>query len=146
MSEVKLESLVKKETKPRESLKEQRYHRGRDKKNRRQPASRTPKYTGNTEDLKGHVFDLGYNQSDQYTATIREISQYVGKNYKYGADVKISIDSLTELTLVMPTDPIYPDPGSPSSVIKILRERSVDAYVRRAEIPDQNLKTLHSLV
>ena len=77
MPEVKTESPAKKETSPRETPKERRYRRGRGKKTRRQQAPKTPKYTGDTEDLKGNVFDLGYNQSDQYTTTVRELSQYV---------------------------------------------------------------------
>ena len=146
MSETKQDSPVKRETKPRESPKDKRYRRGRGKKSRRQPALKTPKYTGDTEELKGHVFDLGYNQSDQCTTTTREISHHVGKTYKYGADVKRSIDSLTQLVLQVPTDPVYPDPANPSPVIKRLQERSVDAYVRRMEILEQNLRTLYSLI
>ena len=146
MPESTVESPVKRETKTRESPKERQYRRGKGKKSRRPPAPRTHKYTGDEEVLKGHVFDIGYNQSDQYTTTIREISQHVAKTYKNGSDVKKSIDTMEHLTLDMPTDPVYPDPIDPSPVIKHLWNRSVDAYARRVELLEQNMKTLFSLV
>ena len=92
------------------------------------------------------MFDLGYNQSDQYTTTIKEISQHVAKTYKNGTDVKQSIDNMTPLVIDMPLDPVYPDPDDPSPIIKRLWSRSVDTYARRVEILEQNMKTLYSLV
>ena len=146
MPEVKVESPAKQETKIRESPKERRYRRGKGKKQRRQTAPRSPKYTGSEEELKGHVFDLGYNQSYQYTTTVKEISQHVAKTYKNGSDVKKSIDNMAHLIIDMPLDPVYLDPDDTSPVIKRLWSRSVDTYARRVETLEQNMKTLYSLV
>ena len=146
MIEVKEKGSPKRETKARVSPQEKRRRRGRGRNSRRQPAQRTPKYTGDTDDLKGHIYDIGYNQSDQYTTTTREIAHHVGRTYKHGADVKRSIDELTQLSLQVPTDPVHPDPSNPSAVVKRIWEREVDTYARRKDILEHNLRTLYSLI
>ena len=71
----------------------------------------------------------------------------MGKTYKNGADVKRSIDELIPITLtVVPSDPVYPDPTHPSPVVKRIWERNFDAYIRRRDILDQNLRTLYSFI
>ncbi len=45
------------------------------------------KFDGKCEELKGHIFDCtDVRQSDQYSRTVKEIAEYVGRTYKYGAD------------------------------------------------------------
>ena len=107
---------------------------------------RGTKFIGNTEDLGDHIYDIGYNQSDQYTTTTREISHHVGRTYKNGADVERSIDGLTPLVLDIPVDPVYPDESNLSKVVIRIWEREVDGYVRRKDTLDQNLRTLYSLI
>ena len=132
--------------KKKESPRDRRFRRGKGKKARRNPLARGPKFTGDTEDLKDHVYDVGYNQSDQYTTTTREISHHVGRSYKNGADVKRSIDGLRPMVIPIPPDPVHPDPLNPSAVLIRIWEREVDGYVRRKDTLDQNLRTLYSLI
>ena len=73
----------------REPPRDRKYRRGKGKQSRRKSVTKSPRYTGITDELKDHVFDIGYNQCDQYTTTVREISHHVGRTYKNGADVKI---------------------------------------------------------
>jgi hypothetical protein len=71
---------------PPPTKKPNRYYRG----------STTPSVTavkeepvrGRNEGLKGHVFKCtDGRQIDQFTVTIKEIAEYVGSNYSYGADI-----------------------------------------------------------
>ena len=109
MAEDNEQTFKKEGYKPKESPKDRRFRRGKGKKARRRHPVRGTKFIGNTEDLGEHVYDIGYNQSDQYTTTTREISHHVGHTYKNGADVKRSIDGLTQLLLAIPVDHVYPD-------------------------------------
>jgi hypothetical protein len=54
---------------------------------------RAKRFEGKCEELKGHVFDsVDACQTDQYTKTIKEIVEYVGRTYKYGGtDCRLSI-------------------------------------------------------
>jgi hypothetical protein len=61
------------------------------------PVVHTPKETkfeGRGDPLNGYIFDCSYHQSDEYTKTIKEITEYVGRTYKYGNDAKLVIEYL----------------------------------------------------
>ena len=67
----------------RESLREKRFRRGKGKRPRRNLITsnlkRAPKFTGGTESLKDHIYDLGYSQADMYTETTKKIAEYCGR-------------------------------------------------------------------
>jgi hypothetical protein len=50
------------------------------------------KFTGQSTDLEGHVYNLcGTQQADQYTRTTEEISIYIDKEYSYGGDISMAV-------------------------------------------------------
>jgi hypothetical protein len=64
-----------------------------------------PKFKGKCEDLKGHIFDCSDSrQADIYSKTVKEIAEYVGREYKFGNDVQLAIENLTVPTLTIPED------------------------------------------
>jgi hypothetical protein len=56
---------------------------------------RQPKFEGKCDQLKGHVCDCtDSRQSDQFTKTTKEVAEYVGLNYRYGADARLAVEKL----------------------------------------------------
>ena len=86
-----------------ENPRERRFRRGSGKKQRRSPPVQQ-RFEGATEALKGHYYDMGYNRSEQFNKTTKAICNYVGTTYRNGADVRVSIESLT--TLIIPINDI----------------------------------------
>ena len=110
---------------------------------RQQPMIRQQRFEGKCEDLKGHIYDCSDSrQADLYTKTTKEIAEYVGKNYKYGNDVRLAVESLTPPTLTEPSDP----PQGASQTRERIWEKEVDEYVKRKGYLAENLKTLFSLI
>ena len=106
-------------------------------------APRAPKFEGKCPELKGHIYDASdARQSDQFIRTTREISEFVGRTYKYGGDIRLAVETLTAPTLVPPAD--YGD-GATRTEIRIW-EKMVDEHVRRISGLEENIKTLYSLV
>jgi hypothetical protein len=59
------------------------------------PNYRQAKFKGQCEELKGNIYDCkGGFQVDQYAKTTKEISNYVGRTYRQGADVKMAINQI----------------------------------------------------
>ena len=65
------------------------------------------KFEGKCEELTtGHIFDCtDVRQSDQYSKTVKEIAEFVGRTYKYGADARSAIEHLVRPNLQEPSDP-----------------------------------------
>jgi hypothetical protein len=48
---------------------------------------------GRNDDLKGHVFDCANGkQTYQYAVTMKELAEYVGSTFTYGADIRWSLE------------------------------------------------------
>lgn len=93
--------------------------------------------------LKGHIYDAsGARQSDQFIKTTKEIAEFVGRTYKYGGDIRLSVETLT-IPIMTPT--LDYEEGAGRTAIRIW-EKSVDEHVRRMSQPTENIKTLYSLV
>jgi hypothetical protein len=100
--------------------------------------SRTPKFEGKCEDLKGHIYDCAnIRQGNQYSRTTKEISEYVGRTFKFGMDTKLSIE---KLQISMPCDPPLE-----SNCTKIrIWEKQNDDYAKRETSLKENIKTTDS--
>ena len=85
------------------SPKSRRLRRGNGKKQRRLPFHQ--RFTGATENLKGSIFDITYNQTEIYNATIKAIAEHVGITYKNGADVCSSVEQLEKLDITIEDEP-----------------------------------------
>jgi Zinc knuckle len=106
-------------------------------------APRAPKFEGKCPELKGHIYDAtDARQSDQFIKTTREISEYVGRTYKYGGDIRLAVENLTVPIVTRPAD--YED-GATRTDIRIW-EKQVDQYVHHVAGIEAHVKTLFSLV
>ena len=122
-----------------ESPRNRRFRRGNEKKPRRLTFQQ--RFSGATENLKGNIFDIAYNQTELYNATIKAIAEHVGITYKNGADVRSSVKQLSTLSII-----IDDEPQNATALQSRVWSREVDNAVRRIDILSQNLKTLYSLV
>jgi hypothetical protein len=86
---------------------ERRQSGGRRGQQQRETTPKAPKFEGRCDDLSGHVYDYASPRqaADQYTKTTREICEYIGRTYKYGADTKMALEQLALPTFTAPTDP-----------------------------------------
>ena len=67
---------------------------------------RQTKFEGRCDGLNGHIFDYkGSGMADQFIKTRKEISIYVGAEYKQGSDLKVGIDTLVAPTIAIPANP-----------------------------------------
>ncbi len=103
---------------------------------------KTSKFEGRCDELNGHVYDCSNPRqaADEFTKTTKEIAEYTG--IKYGAEVKLAIE-----TLQKPILPMLEDPAAEASVTeKRIWERRVDAYVKAEITLESDLKKAYSLV
>ena len=102
-----------------------------------------PKFEGRVTDLNGHIYDCSnYQQADTYTRTTKEIAEYVGRTYKFGSDIRLAIEGLSQPTWTEPADPLE---GATRTQVRIW-EKDVDEFVKRKNYFNENAKTAYSLV
>ena len=67
------------------------------------------KFTGKTEDMMGHIYDVGADKSKQFTDTHRELYELIGRSssYKKSADAYTAVKELRKPNFVPPAPPIY---------------------------------------
>ena len=69
-------------------------HNNNNSNNKKNLSTSTQKFVGRCDDLKGNIFDCSNaKQSDLFVSTKREIEQYIGRTYTYGADTKWSLEN-----------------------------------------------------
>jgi hypothetical protein len=92
------------------------------------PAITMLHFEGKCKGLKGHTHDVSdpRQAADVYIKTMKEIAEYVGRTYKYGADMRTAIEGLTLLTFDEPTDPVA---GATRTQVRIW-EKQVDEFIR----------------
>ena len=62
------------------------------------------KFKGNSSDLEGYIFDCSDSrQADTYITAIKRIAEYVGAEFKYGGDIRSSIENSKRFEIPMPT-------------------------------------------
>jgi hypothetical protein len=103
---------------------------------------RQPKFEGHCEDLKGHIFDCSDAcQADVYTKMVKEIATYISSTYKYGADAKITMETLAHPTLNKPMDPH----AEASQMQCCIWEKRVNEFVKREINLEENIKWIYLL-
>ena len=61
-----------------------------------------PKFEGKSEDLQGYMYNCtSYKQVDNFNFTTKEITEYVGRTYKYGSDTRLAVTNLAVLTFML---------------------------------------------
>jgi hypothetical protein len=81
-------------------------------------------------------------QADQYAVTMKEIADYIGSNYAYGADIRWSLEH--EALFVVPR-PMKPADSADAIDARIF-EKEVDEYVKRKSKHTQNSRKLFLLI
>ena len=62
------------------------------------------KLSGRIDDLKGHIYDVGYGQqSDAFVKTTEEIAGYAGRTCKQSTDIRSAIKKLQDVTITLET-------------------------------------------
>ena len=118
-------------------------------------------FSGGCDALNGHYFDCSsYSQADRFVNTLKEIIEHVGRTYKYGGDIRATIDNLELFKVPAPLDPAdnYQDVLTSSGrVSKSARDQvsfienetfrqEIQAYVKRKGILQSNVQQSYSLV
>jgi hypothetical protein len=100
---------------------------------------RAPHFEGQCEELKMHVYDAtDIRQADQFIKSTREICDYICRTYKYGMDMRLSIENMELYGIPQPDDP------SESATCTEIRiwEKCVNDYVSRKSMLHENVKKL----
>jgi hypothetical protein len=107
--------------------------------------TRAPKFKGRCDNLTGHIYNYANPQQavDQFTKATRDICEYVGRTYKYGADAKMVLETLAEPTF---TEPMDLDATATRTQVRIW-EKQVNEHVKSGNMLTENLrKTTYSLI
>jgi hypothetical protein len=60
-------------------------------------------FEGRCDDLKMYVYDsTDIRQADPYIMTTREIADYIGRTFKYGMDMRLSIENMEVYVISQP--------------------------------------------
>jgi hypothetical protein len=96
------------------------------------------------EKLFGHIYDYANPRqaaADHFTKMMREICEYMGRTYMYGADTKMALETLTE--------PMYEEPMAPpanASQTQVFLDKQVNEHVKRGNMLVENLKLAYLLI
>jgi hypothetical protein len=106
-------------------------------------AKAEPTFQGRCDDLRGHVFDCAVGkEADRYTVTMKEMAEYIGSNFTYGAYIRWSLEHEEEF--VVPK-PIILD-ATADAIDKIIWEKEIDDYGKRKAKHGYNCLKLFSLI
>ena len=95
------------------------------------------KFKGDSSDLEGYIFDCSYSRhADKYITAIKRIVEYFGAEFKYGGDIRSSIENSKRFKIPMPTAPGDND----TALLKMILNRKIDIYVKCDGILDENLQ------
>jgi hypothetical protein len=101
------------------------------------------KFEGKCNNLKGHIYDCSHaKQADQFTKTTKEISEYIGRTYKYGGDIRLAVINLAPPVITMLADP----PQGATETQKVVWKTRVQQFIAREDKLDENLRNLYSLI
>jgi hypothetical protein len=89
------------------------------------------------------VFDCAVGkEADRYTVTMKEVAEYIGSNFTYGADIRWSLEHEEEFVAPKPT---ILD-ATPDAIDKRIWEKEIDEYVKRKAKHGDNFRKLFSLI
>ena len=68
-----------------------------------QRAVTASKFKGKTDELEGHIFDVGVsNQSQLFANTTKEIAEHAGQLLKEFQDIRLMIEKVEDITFPIP--------------------------------------------
>jgi hypothetical protein len=77
-----------------------------------------------------------------YSATMKEIAEYVGREYSNGGDIRYTVENEKVFVVQVPDDPIY----KASASEKRIWERRIDEYFKRQNRLIANCETVYALM
>jgi hypothetical protein len=90
---------------------------------------RQPKFEGECDDLKGHIYDYSdVRQSDIFMKTTKEIGEFFRRTYKYGGNIRLVVENLELPVMDKPSDP----PENATRTQERIWEKQVDEFVKRS--------------
>jgi len=96
------------------------------------------RFKGNCLSLKGQVFDcLDYKQADKYQSTIKQISEYVGSEFKHRGNICSSIVNEVKITILLPMTPTVIDPLTPTVPEQLLLMIFKGEVMPSSRVPNQ---------
>ena len=99
-------------------------------------------FSGLTEDLKGHIYDVGMGyQADQFTSTTMALASFAGRKCSNYQDIRISIECHKDVVIPIPVSITDID----LEVVKFLLGEEIDAYVKCIQQYHQNKAKLYSV-
>ena len=101
------------------------------------------KFKGDTEDLDGHIFDVGaQNQAEMFGVTLKKLASYAGRKYTEAQDIRQAIETLKEVVVPKPVKLT----GGDEDINKIILTREADAFIKRKTVYCQNTSSMFSVV
>ena len=101
------------------------------------------KFKENSSDLEGYIFYCSDSrQADKYITAIKIITEYVGAEFKYGGNIRSSIENSKRFKIPMPTAPS----DNYKALLTMILNRKIEIYVKRDGILDENLQKSYSLI
>ena len=119
------------------------------RRNNNNDSNTSNKFKGACEELEGHYFDCSdYKQADKYTTTVKRLADYVGSHYKYGGDIRATLENKAEFIIAEPRNPVQNNTKEEDipKLAKLVFDKEVDACVKRKSILQENIQKSCSLV
>ena len=122
---------------------QQRYRKPR-RENKNLAATRPARlnFSGLTEELKCHIYDVGTgSQADQFNTTNKALASYAGRKCANPQDIRIKIECQKDVSIPIPTTITDID----EEVEKLLLGKDIDTYVKRSQQHRQNKAKMYSV-
>ena len=75
-------------------------------------------------------------------STIKSITEYVGAEYKYGGDIRSTLENEVRITIPKPVTPA----ADPMTLLELrISDKEIDIYMKRRSTLDKNLQKSYSL-
>ena len=101
------------------------------------------KFKGNSTALEGYIFDCSDSkQANKFITAIKRISEHVGTEYKYGGDIRSSIENSTRFAIPLPVVPY----DTANALTRSIAAKKIDLYVKQGGILDKNLQKAYSII
>jgi hypothetical protein len=105
--------------------------------------TRSGRFEGRIEELKGHVYDYGeYRSANQFVNTTKEIRNYVSRTIKNSGDIYAAMATLSGPLMVEPVEP----KDQEDKVAYKKWERAFDKYNKKLDRWEENSVTLYNIV
>ena len=104
------------------------------------------KFSGIIDDLKGHIYDMGYGQqADAFVKMTEEIAGYMARTCKQSTDIRAAIEKLQGVTITLEakvTIAEVPDEDDR----EIIRKSQIDEYRKRKATYQENKSKIYSVI